>query len=153
LQACEAYCARSVFGQAAMKENPRWRGAAAGMEWFLMRVPANRQALAKFAKSVRLKQYRQRRGAPDSCEDPHSAAVVAQAWVSSEPLPLRWPLFGGPHGNADPPCALPPLVCDRCGQRMFCGLSGRPRTTCTACTERSRRAWDAERQRQRRRLM
>ncbi len=84
LQACEAYCARSVFGKAATKENPRWRGAAAGMEWFLRRVPANRRALAKFSKSVRLKQYRQRRGAPDACEDPHGAAVVAQAWVSSE---------------------------------------------------------------------
>ena len=153
LQACEAHCARSVFGQAAKKENPRWRGAVAGMEWFLRRVPANRLALAKFSKSVRLKQYRQRRGAPDACEDPHSAAVVAQVWVSSEPAPLRWPLFGGPHGSADPPCALPSLVCERCDHRMQLGLSGRPRTTCTTCTERSRRACDRERQRKRRRLM
>ncbi len=152
LQACEAYCARSVFGKAAKKENPRWRGAAAGMEWFLRRVPANRRALAKFAKSVRLKQYRQRRGAPDACEDPHSASVVARAWVSSEPGQLRLPLFGGPHGSADPPCALPPLVCERCDQRMQFGLSGRPRTTCTTCTERSRRACERERQRNRRRL-
>jgi hypothetical protein len=153
LQACEASCARSVFGEAAKKENPRWRGAAAGMEWFLRRVPANRPALAKFAKSVRLKQCRQRRGAPDSCEDPHSAAVVARAWVSSEPAPLRWPLFGGPHGSADPPCALPPLVCERCGHRMPLGLAGRPFTTCITCTEQLRRARGSELRRKRRRLM
>ena len=153
LQACEASCARSVFGEAAKKENPRWRGAAAGMEWFLRRVPANRQALAKFAKSARMKQYRQRRGAPDSCEDPHSAAVVARVWVSSEPAPLRWPLFGGPHGSADPPCALPPLVCERCGHRMPLGLAGRPFTACVTCTGQLRRARDTELRRKRRRLM
>ena len=149
LQACEVRCALGVFAEAAAGESPRWRAVAkgkprrrlsdaAGMEWFLKRVPANASDIRAMAKRMRLIASRKCRDRQLPGEDFHSAAAVAASWVADRPPVAAVPVFGGPRGNQKAPWCLPQLVCGRCGVKLALRPLLRPVKLCRDCKANGR---------------
>jgi len=149
VQTCEGTSILGVVGQSG-KMPPRQRGDSRKVaEWVLKRLPASIKGIREMSKRMRIGPAMRRQGTGD--KDPEAAAVVAKAWVDSDPPELPKSLWHAMRGECRMPWKLPRLMCKECYQQLGADATVRA-NLCTVCRFDAVRERDRKRQAKRRRL-
>ena len=131
---------------------PRKQMHKAAAEWVLRRLPADAASLARLSKRLRLQQHR-RHLASAARRDTQSAAETVGTWLAAEPKEAReslWCLMQPQSKRKKAPWCLPCLECPECGRPSENVSHRQKKVLCQECAVDRRRAWDRDRQRQRR---